>query len=84
MPGRFCYDASMEELKVSDPRREKWHRLKHRLGIFRIPLGVFFLILTLLFVITPFTPGSLLFLFIGLELLDLRERVYDRLVKMKK
>ena len=74
----------MDEIKASDPRQEKWHKIKHRLGILRRPLGVFFLILALLFVITPFTPGSMLFLLIGLELLDLRERVYDKLIRRKK
>lgn len=74
----------MEEIKVSDPRQEKWYKIKKRLGILRAPLGVFFLVLALVFALTPFTPGSMLFLLIGLELLNLRERVYDKLMKRKK
>ena len=49
------------------------HRAKYRLGIFRIPIGTFFLIVTLFLIITPLTPGSMVTLFIGLELLDMRE-----------
>jgi len=74
----------VEEIKISDPRQEKWHKIKQRLGILRVPLGVFFLILAVIFAVTPFTPGTMLFLLIGLELLNLRERVYDKLKRRKK
>lgn len=49
---------------------------KNRLGIFRIPLGLFLLLFTVFLVITPLTPGSLITLTAGLELLNLREKVF--------
>lgn len=68
---------------MDDPKYEKLHRLKGKLGVFRIPLGVFLLLVSVLFILTPFTPGSWLFLLAGLELLNLREKVYDRLRRKK-
>lgn len=56
---------------------DKIMALKNRLGIFRVPLGVFLLLVTLFLVITPLTPGSLITLTAGLELLNLREKVFS-------
>lgn len=57
------------------------HRFKRRLGILRIPIGILFLIFALFLIVTPFTPGSGVALFIGLELLNLREYIFDKFKK---
>jgi len=63
-------------MEIEDPKHSRIHYLKHRLGIFRIPLGIFFLLLAFILIITPLTPGSMFALIAGLELLDLREHVF--------
>jgi hypothetical protein len=70
-------------MEVHDPSHERFHRWKQRLGIFRVPVGVFFLLLAFFLIVTPLTPGSLFALFIGLELLNLREYLYDRLKSLR-
>lgn len=42
--------------------------------------GGIFLLLGLLFLITPFTPGSAVFIFLGLELLGLHFIFFDKII----
>lgn len=50
---------------------------------FKKPLGIFFLIIGIISVLTPFTPLGFLVL-VGLELLGLRERAMEKLNKIRK
>lgn len=78
------YTKNISDVRIVDAMRNIFLRIKNIIP--KRTLGVIFIVLGFLALVTPFTPGSWL-IFVGLEFLGLRyvfQRPIDRFLKMRR